>query len=75
GVADRRWGQAVAAVVARRPGAAVGADELRAHVGEQLAGYKKPRHLVIIDSLERTPSGKADMRRLKSLVEASLSAG
>jgi len=72
GVADRRWGQAVAAVVARRPGAAVGADELRAHVGEQLAGYKKPRHLVIVDSLERTPSGKADMRRLKSLVEASI---
>jgi len=74
GVADRRWGQAVAAVVAVDPDAAIGPDELRAHVGELLAGYKKPRHLVIVDSLERTPSGKADMRRMKSLVEASLNA-
>ena len=74
GVADRRWGQAVAAVVAVAPGSGLGADELRSHVGERLAGYKKPRHLVVVDSLERTPSGKADMRRMKSLVEASLSA-
>jgi len=75
GVADRRWGQAVAAVVAVRPGSAATADEIVAHVGERLAGYKKPRRLVIVDSLERTPSGKADMRRMKELVEASLSAG
>jgi len=73
GVADRRWGQAVAAVVAVDPGTGIGPEELRAHVGERLAGYKKPRHLVVVDSLERTPSGKADMRRMKSLVEASLS--
>lgn len=75
GVADRRWGQAVAAVVAVRPGSDASPEALTAHVGERLAGYKKPRHLVVVDSLERTPSGKADMRRLKGLVEASLSAG
>ena len=68
GVADRRWGQAVAAVVAARAGADVDAEALKAFVGERLAGYKKPRHLVVVDSLERTPSGKADMRRLQSLI-------
>ncbi|MBO9577437.1 MAG: AMP-binding protein [Microbacteriaceae bacterium] len=72
GVADRRWGQAVAAVVAVREGSSVTPETLRDHVGEHLAGYKKPRRLVVVDSLERTPSGKADMRRLKALVESQV---
>ena len=72
GIADRRWGQAVSAVVAVRSGASVDSESLRAYVGERLAGYKKPKHLVVVDSLERTQSGKADMRRLQALVEASL---
>ncbi len=67
-VRDRgpRWGQAVSAVVAVRSEPPVGPEELRAYVGERLAGYKKPKHLVVVDSLERTQSGKADMRRLKA---------
>jgi acyl-CoA synthetase (AMP-forming)/AMP-acid ligase II len=68
GVPDRRWGEAVAAVVAVRPGAAVTADALREHVGAHLAGYKKPRRLALVASLERSQSGKADMRRLRELV-------
>ncbi|OJX67097.1 MAG: hypothetical protein BGO95_09880 [Micrococcales bacterium 73-13] len=71
GVADRRWGQAVAAVVAVRPGSTATAEELTGLVGDRLAGYKKPRRLVLVDSLERTPSGKADMRRMQALVESA----
>ena len=75
GVADRRWGQAVAAVVAVRDGADVSVETLRARVGELLAGYKKPKHIAIVESLERTPSGKADMRRMQSLIAELISVG
>jgi len=70
GVPDPRWGQAVAAVVAHRDGASVEADALRAFVGDRLAGYKKPQHLLVLDSLERGPSGKVDLARLRELVVA-----
>ena len=68
GVPDPRWGQAVAAAVARRAGADVEAETLRAFVGARLAGYKKPQRLVVLDSLERGPSGKVDLARLREIV-------
>ena len=58
-------------MVAVRPGSTATAEELTGLVGDRLAGYKKPRRLVLVDSLERTPSGKADMRRMQALVESA----
>ncbi|HEX4903398.1 MAG TPA: AMP-binding protein [Acidimicrobiales bacterium] len=60
GVPDTKYGQAVAAVVALREGAEVTPDELIAHVKGRLAGYKAPRHLVVVEDVGRTPNGKAD---------------
>ena len=54
GVADPRWGQTVGAVVALRPGADVGPDDLAAHVRERLAGFKAPRRWV----LQAAPVGR-----------------
>jgi O-succinylbenzoic acid--CoA ligase len=52
------WGQQVAAaVVLRSPGAAT-ADELLTHCRARLAGFKRPRQLVISDELPQTASGK-----------------
>ncbi|MFZ4586029.1 MAG: acyl-CoA synthetase, partial [Acidimicrobiia bacterium] len=67
GVPDERWGERVAAVVTVRPGAAVSLDELRAHCQAQIAGYKAPRELKVVDELVRSPSGKADYRWAKSV--------
>jgi acyl-coenzyme A synthetase/AMP-(fatty) acid ligase len=60
GVPDERWGEAVAAVVALKRGEAT-PDELVDHVGAQLAGYKKPRHVVVVDALPRGPNAKLDL--------------
>ncbi|WP_405836520.1 acyl-CoA synthetase [Streptomyces sp. NBC_01518] len=63
GVPDVRWGNHVAAVVQLRTGAErLSLDEIQTHCRTHLAGYKIPRQLVIADSIQRSPSGKADYR-------------
>ncbi|HEX6311797.1 MAG TPA: acyl-CoA synthetase [Acidimicrobiia bacterium] len=62
GVADERWGQRVAAVVQPREGAVVTLDDLQVHCRTKLAGYKVPRELHLVDTMQRSPAGKADYR-------------
>ncbi|MFD5517651.1 acyl-CoA synthetase [Streptomyces sp. NPDC127066] len=63
GVPDPKWGSHVAAVVQLREGAPrPSLDDIQTHCRARLAGYKVPRQLVITDSIQRSPSGKADYR-------------
>lgn len=70
GVADPRWGQVVAAAVARAPefDRAAALDEW--HAG--LPPHARPRRLVELDSLPRLPSGKVDRRSLAALPSSSI---
>lgn len=64
GVPDDAYGQRLAAyVVPTRPGA-VDPDQVRAHVKAELAGYKVPRDVVLLDELPRNASGKVVARDL-----------
>jgi acyl-CoA synthetase (AMP-forming)/AMP-acid ligase II len=65
GVPDERWGERVVAVVQLVPGAALSLEDLQAHVREQVAGYKVPRALALVDKVVRSPAGKADYRWAK----------
>jgi fatty-acyl-CoA synthase len=60
GVPDDRFGNAVTAVVSRIPGSSVTAEELLTEMRKTLAAYKCPRHVVFVDAVYRSPSGKAD---------------
>jgi len=60
GVPDALLGQRVAALVQLRPGAAADYGALQEHVRRQLAGYKVPRSIWLVDAMRRTVSGKAD---------------
>jgi acyl-CoA synthetase (AMP-forming)/AMP-acid ligase II len=62
GVPDERWGTAVTALVQPGPGATLTLDEAVAHCKAHLAGYKVPKHLVLVDHIVRSPAGKADYR-------------
>jgi len=62
GVPDERWGERVTAVVQARPGATPALDQLAEHTRAQLASYKVPRALVLVDEIVRSPSGKPDYR-------------
>jgi fatty-acyl-CoA synthase len=72
GVPDERWGESIAAVVAPRQGHTVTLDAVSTHCRTALAGYKVPRHLVIVETVDRTPAGKPNYRWAKQTAEASL---
>jgi acyl-CoA synthetase (AMP-forming)/AMP-acid ligase II len=74
GLADDQWGEAVTAVVELRPGAAAEEGSLRHFVRERLAGYKVPKRIVFVESVGRSPSGKADYKGAKARALASLGA-
>lgn len=65
GLPDTTWGERVTAMIALAPGARTTKQEVLDHVGTQLAGYKKPRMLILRDSLDRGPSGKLNMKKIK----------
>ena len=60
GVPDDRFGERIAAVVAPRRDARPTLESLRRHCDRQLARYKLPRHLVVVDHVHRSSSGKPD---------------
>ena len=74
GVPDERWGERVTAVVQPTSGATVTLEELDAHCRGQLAGYKIPRELVVVDEVVRSPSGKADYRWAKATAVEAVTA-
>ena len=67
GVPDDRWGERVVAVVQTRPGTTPELTELQEFLRDQLAGFKIPRELRLVDEIVRSPSGKADYRWAKEL--------
>ncbi|MGP4014573.1 AMP-binding protein [Saccharopolyspora sp. 5N708] len=69
GVADETWGERVAAVVAT-PNGALTEQELQDWVRRGLAGYKVPRHIVLLPNLPRTPTGKVEISWAKRTVES-----
>ena len=71
GVPDERFGEAICAVVEVAPGATPDPDDMVAHVKSRLASYKAPRHVLVVDSINRAANGKADYGRLRSMAEAA----
>lgn len=70
GVPDPRFGQHVAAVVQPREGSRPTLADLDAFVRSEIAGYKVPRSLWLVDEVKRSPAGKPDYRWAKDQTEA-----
>jgi long-chain acyl-CoA synthetase len=66
GVPDDRWGEAVKAIVVRKPGVEVSEAELIAYCRERIAHYKAPKSVDFAESLPRNPSGKILKRILRA---------
>jgi acyl-CoA synthetase (AMP-forming)/AMP-acid ligase II len=64
GVDDEQYGQRLAAFVVLAQGAPANADDLKQHVRDNLANYKVPREIVVLDELPRSSTGKISRRDL-----------
>ncbi|MDT5138631.1 MAG: hypothetical protein QOD58_2893 [Mycobacterium sp.] len=70
GVDDEQYGQRLAAFVVLASGTSATIDELKAHVRENLANYKVPRSITVLDELPRGSTGKIVRRELQALIES-----
>ena len=66
GVPDNHWGEAVKAVVVRKPGADVTAEALIALVRERKGAVYAPKSVDFADTLPLTAVGKADKKALRA---------
>ena len=58
GVPDKRFGEAVAAWIKLRENESMDADAIRDYCNEQIACYKVPKHIIIVDEFPMTVTGK-----------------
>ncbi|MEZ0264324.1 MAG: class I adenylate-forming enzyme family protein [Phycisphaerae bacterium] len=71
GKKDHSRGEVVAAFVTLKPGATATPDEIRAFArDENLATFKVPREVIIIEELPRSPTGKVLKRVLSDRINA-----
>lgn len=68
GVDDEQYGQRLAAFVVLEPGAGVTPDALKQHVRDNLANYKVPREIAVLDELPRSSTGKILRAELQARV-------
>lgn len=65
GVADARWGEVGHAAVRLRPAQSLNEAELRAFARGQLAAYRVPKYLTVVEDFPRTAAGKVQKHILR----------
>ncbi len=65
GVPDEKWGEVGKACVVLKPGMTASAEELLAHLADNLARYKVPRSVEILPELPISAAGKILKRELR----------
>ncbi len=75
GLPDAKYGEVVAAWVVPKSGATVTPDELKEYCQGQIARYKIPQYIMIVQSLPRTVTGKIRKHVLKENAIGELGLG
>jgi len=69
GVPDRALGEEVGAAVVLKPGETSTPAEIQEYVKAQVAAYKYPRRVWLLDALPKGPTGKVLKREIRPPVE------
>ncbi len=71
-ISDARLGEDVAAAIVARSGSTLLPDEIRAGLARQLASFKVPSRIFMVEELPKGPTGKLLRRRLAESLSAPL---
>jgi fatty-acyl-CoA synthase len=71
GVDDEKWGEVPVAVVTVGADAVVDTDSVRAFLDGKVARYKLPKHVVVVDDLPRTATGKVRKAEVREQLNGS----
>ncbi|WP_254919224.1 class I adenylate-forming enzyme family protein [Oceanicola sp. 22II-s10i] len=75
GLPDEIKGEVIHALVVLRPGVTASGEEILRHCEIELARYKRPRGLIVIDALPLTATGKVRRFKLREIAEREIQAG
>ncbi len=67
GVPSRKYGEEVAAFIIPRKDATIAPEDVRAFCRGQIAWYKIPRHIAVVEAFPLTASGKIQKFRLREM--------
>mgnify|MGYP002750890603 CR=1 FL=1 len=67
GIPDKKWGEAVKAFIALKPGAKATESEIIDYCKGYIAGYKVPKSIAFVAELPKTGSGKIYKKGIKDL--------
>ncbi len=65
GVPDKKWGESAKAIVVRKPGANVTAEDVIEHCLANIAGFKKPKSVDFVEALPKNAMGKIQKNVLR----------
>ncbi|MBC8439627.1 MAG: long-chain-fatty-acid--CoA ligase [Deltaproteobacteria bacterium] len=69
GIPDPEWGQEPCAVVTLKNGKTTTAEEIMEYCRSRLAGFKRPRQVIFVESLPRNTMGKVLRKELRTNYE------
>ncbi|MBL0424121.1 AMP-binding protein [Ramlibacter alkalitolerans] len=72
GVPDRKYGEELCAWIIRKPGQALGEEDVRAFCSGQIAHYKIPRYIHFVDAFPMTVTGKIQKFRIRDAMKSEL---
>lgn len=66
GIPDPKYIESVCAIIVSKPGTVIEENDIHNFIKGKLASYKKPRKIVFVEELPRTPSGKVQKFKLRN---------